>query len=69
MPQEKYEYMEIGIFLRFHCKDGYVGFDICWNGWKNWFMMNMMMMMMVEIKTMMMYMMNNMMSLSLKTLP
>jgi hypothetical protein len=60
MPQEEEKYMEIGIFNRFRCKDGYVRFDICWHGWKNWVMMNMMMMM---------EKMKRMMSLSLKNLP
>jgi hypothetical protein len=68
MPQEKYKYMEIDIFIRFRCKDGYVGFDLFWHGWKNWVMINMMMMDM-EMKTMMMVMMKIMMSLSIKTLP
>ena len=68
MPQGKDKYMEIGIFIRFRCKDGYVGFDVCWHGWRNWVMMNMMMMMM-EMETMMMEIMKTMMSLSLKNLP
>jgi hypothetical protein len=59
--------MEIGIFIRFRCKYGYVRFDICWHGRRNWVMMNMMMMM--EMKTMIMEMMKRMMSPSLKNLP
>lgn len=71
MPQEKEKYMELGIFITFRCKDGYVRFDLCWHVWKNWVMMNMMMMMMLmmEMNTMMMVMMMRMMFLSLKTLP
>jgi hypothetical protein len=61
MPQEKDKYMEIHIFIRFRWKDGYVGFDLCWYGWRNWVMMNMMMTMMEMMKRMM--------SLILKTLP
>ena len=68
MTHEKDKYMEIGIFIRFRCKDGYVKFDRCWYGWKNMIMMNMMIMAM-EMKTMMIVMMLIMMSLSLKTLP
>jgi len=36
MPQEKYKYMEIDIFIKFYCKDGYAKFNLCWHGWTNW---------------------------------
>lgn len=68
MPQEKDNYIHIGMFIRFRCKHGYVRFDLCWHQWTNWVMLNMMIMMM-EIKTMMMMMMSMIISLHLKSLP
>ena len=67
MPQEKDKYMGIDIFIKFRCKDAYVGLDISWYGCKNLVMMNIMMIIM-EIKTKIMVMKMRMMSLSLKNI-